>query len=204
MYSPQELYSLSHTSDELRARWNAQNLQLISTARDIERLEEEVQDRWQHRSVLTRLLIATASFLASYTHVLCYIVACIVLANSGGLIKLPLPLMVFFWATLSSPRPTKCKSVVVVGDQLLADLSSFSILGHNDFVHRADHPSPIPLPIQIVNLGRRGSGRRNVRISAGLRVGHPEGEEAGCGLGRRPAGLFVSASVHAAADWTVE
>lgn len=103
----QELYAVDQTTEELRTRWNAQKLHVVSSSKDIERLEEEVQDRWQQRSVLTKFLVAIMNFLASYTHVLCYIVACITHAHCGGLVTLPLPLLVFLWATLSSPRPSK-------------------------------------------------------------------------------------------------
>lgn len=95
-------------------RWNAHNLQIVSSAKDIDRLEEEVKDRWQHRSVFTKLLIAIVSFVVSYTHVLCYITACIAHAYCGGLITLPLPLMVFLWATLSSPRPPKLFWIIMI------------------------------------------------------------------------------------------
>ncbi|KAI6175042.1 Piezo-type mechanosensitive ion channel component 2 [Aphelenchoides bicaudatus] len=56
----------------------------------------------------------TPCFVVSYTHVLCYITACIAHAYCGGLITLPLPLMVFLWATLSSPRPPKLFWIIMI------------------------------------------------------------------------------------------
>lgn len=59
-------------------------------------------------------MIAFVCLLRSYTHVLCYILAVITQAINGGLITLPLPLMVFFWATLSSPRPPRLFWVIMI------------------------------------------------------------------------------------------
>lgn len=103
------MYAANQSTKDLRVEWEAQNLHLVSSTNDIVRLEEEVQGRWEQHSILTKFLNAFISFLASYTHVLCYIMACVVHAMGGGFITLPLPLMVLFWATLSSPRPPKSK-----------------------------------------------------------------------------------------------
>lgn len=66
-----------------------------------------MQGRWQRHSIFTKFFIALGSFFFSYTHVICYILACVTHGVRGGLITLPLPLMVFFWATLSNPRPPR-------------------------------------------------------------------------------------------------
>ena len=82
--------------------------QVVSTANDITRIEEASQARFEQRDVLTKFTISFISFLAAYTHLLCFVFACIAHAYSGGgLITLPLPLLVFFWGSLCNPRPPK-------------------------------------------------------------------------------------------------
>jgi hypothetical protein len=106
----QNLYAFNQSSAELRTEWNAQGLHLVSSTNDIARLEEEVQGEWQQQSIFTKFFIALLHYVCTYTHVLCYVAACVTHAVGGGLITLPLPAMVFFWATLSSPRPPKSKN----------------------------------------------------------------------------------------------
>lgn len=98
----------------LRNEWKAHGLHLVSSATDISRLENELHNQWQQRSILAQFCIALYNFIFTYTHVICYIMACIAHAVCGGLITLPLPMMVFFWATLSNPRPPKIFWIIMI------------------------------------------------------------------------------------------
>ncbi|KAI6204017.1 Piezo-type mechanosensitive ion channel component 2 [Aphelenchoides besseyi] len=108
------LYNIEERTDELRGEWRAQGQQMIGSAEEIGRAEDETQAKWQQKHAFGRFIISAASLLAAYTHVLCYICACIAHAYCGGLLTAPLPLMVFFWGTLSSPRPPKIFWVVMI------------------------------------------------------------------------------------------
>ncbi|KAK6054021.1 hypothetical protein COOONC_08473 [Cooperia oncophora] len=83
------------------------NLLLVQSEEDIQRMESAALTDWQQRSVLARLTNALGSCVAANTDLLCYVLAVLAHASGGGLITLPLPLMVFLWGTLSNPRPSK-------------------------------------------------------------------------------------------------
>ncbi|KAI6208737.1 Piezo-type mechanosensitive ion channel component 2 [Aphelenchoides besseyi] len=108
------LYNIEERTDELRGEWRAQGMQMVGSAEEIGRAEDETQAKWEQKHAFGRFIISAASLLAAYTHVLCYICACIAHAYCGGLITAPLPLMVFFWGTLCSPRPPKIFWVVMI------------------------------------------------------------------------------------------
>ncbi|KAI6204153.1 Piezo-type mechanosensitive ion channel component 2 [Aphelenchoides besseyi] len=108
------LYNTEERTNDLRYEWRAGGLQMIGTLEEIDKAEEGAQAKWEQRHSFGRFIISVASLVAAYTHVLCYICACIAHAYCGGLITLPLPLMVFFWGTLSSPRPSKVFWVVMI------------------------------------------------------------------------------------------
>ncbi|XGW30944.1 hypothetical protein V3C99_009703 [Haemonchus contortus] len=102
--------SLSDTSvrlTDLRHRMNMTDLLLVQSEGDIQRMESAALSDWQQRSVMARLMNALSSCVAANTDLLCYILAVLAHASGGGLITLPLPLMVFLWGTLSNPRPSK-------------------------------------------------------------------------------------------------
>jgi hypothetical protein len=82
-------------------------MQIISSVKDITSAENAAKTRWERRNVITKFVISYLNFLTAYSHILCYICACIAHAACGGLLTLPLPLMVLFWGTLSNPRPPK-------------------------------------------------------------------------------------------------
>lgn len=102
--------SLSDTSRRLtdvRQGMNMTNLLLVQNEHDIQRMESEALSDWQQRSVIARLTNALGSCIAANTDFICYLLAVLSHASGAGVITLPLPLMVFFWGTLSNPRPSK-------------------------------------------------------------------------------------------------
>ncbi|PAV90088.1 hypothetical protein WR25_25273 [Diploscapter pachys] len=99
---------------DLRDAINMSNLQLVSSENDIERMEREAKENWQARSVVGRLLTALGNSILANTDLLCYFLAILAQAMDGGIIDLPLPLMVFFWGTLSNPRPSKAFWVAMI------------------------------------------------------------------------------------------
>ncbi|KAI6200835.1 Piezo-type mechanosensitive ion channel component [Aphelenchoides besseyi] len=108
------LYNTEHTTDKLRSEWTARGMQMVSSAEDIGRVEEEAQARWEQRHVLAKFIISYVSFVTAYTHIVCFICACIAHAYCGGLVTLPLPLMVFLWGSLCNPRPPKVFWVAMI------------------------------------------------------------------------------------------
>ncbi|CAD5227623.1 unnamed protein product [Bursaphelenchus xylophilus] len=101
------LYDADQTTQNLRAEWKKRGLQIVASAEDVGRVEEEAQARWEQRHVVTKFVISYVSFITAYTHIVCYIFAVWAHAYCGGLITLPLPLMVFLWGSLCNPRPPK-------------------------------------------------------------------------------------------------
>ncbi|CAJ0601474.1 unnamed protein product [Cylicocyclus nassatus] len=102
--------SLSDTSRKLtdvRKGLDMTNLLLVQSEGDIQRMESAALTDWQQRSVLAKFVNAVGSFIAANTDLLCYLLAVLAHASGAGIITLPLPLMVFFWGTLSNPRPSK-------------------------------------------------------------------------------------------------
>lgn len=73
----------------------------------IVRLEDEVENCWQQRNVFLRFLSAAGHCIAAHTDVICYLLAIINHARCAGIISLPLPLLIFFWGSLTNPRPTE-------------------------------------------------------------------------------------------------
>ncbi|XP_015242628.1 PREDICTED: piezo-type mechanosensitive ion channel component 1 [Cyprinodon variegatus] len=72
----------------------------------IEELEQS-REFFNNQNRLLRLLIAVYNLLSANSELLCYLI--IVLNNvvSASVISLVLPMLVFLWAMLSAPRPTK-------------------------------------------------------------------------------------------------
>jgi hypothetical protein len=59
-------------------------------------------------------MIASGNCIAAHTDVLCYFLAIVAHATCCGLITLPLPMLVFFWGTLASPRPSRMFWIVMI------------------------------------------------------------------------------------------
>lgn len=72
----------------------------------IEELEQS-REFFSNQNRLLRLLVAVYNLLSANSELLCYFI--IVLNNvvSASVISLVLPILVFLWAMLSAPRPTK-------------------------------------------------------------------------------------------------
>ncbi|MEQ2169429.1 hypothetical protein GOODEAATRI_025200 [Goodea atripinnis] len=72
----------------------------------IEELEQS-REFYDNQNRLLRLLLAVYNLLSANSELLCYFI--IVLNNvvSASVISLILPMLVFLWAMLSTPRPTK-------------------------------------------------------------------------------------------------
>lgn len=102
--------SLSNTTmrlTDIRSQMDMPSLQVVQSESDIAKMESEAHSNFMQRSSLARLVNAIASCVAANTDIICYFLAVLCHAMGGGLITLPLPLMVFFWGTLSNPRPSK-------------------------------------------------------------------------------------------------
>ncbi|CAJ0959030.1 unnamed protein product, partial [Mesorhabditis belari] len=99
---------------DLQALVPLQQLQVVRTETDIEKLESEALGDWQKRSVFARLFNALGDCVNAHTDVICYVLAIMAHAYCAGLITLPLPLLVFFWGSLSNPRPSKMFWIVLI------------------------------------------------------------------------------------------
>ncbi|VDM61455.1 unnamed protein product [Angiostrongylus costaricensis] len=102
-----ELSNTSQRLTDLRQRMNISGLLLVQSEGDIQKMESAALNDWQQQSVLARFMNALGSCIAANTDLICYFLAVMAHASGAGVITLPLPLMVFFWGTLSNPRPSK-------------------------------------------------------------------------------------------------
>uniref|UniRef100_A0A1I7VVR8 Piezo-type mechanosensitive ion channel component n=1 Tax=Loa loa TaxID=7209 RepID=A0A1I7VVR8_LOALO len=110
----QPLVDASRSVLDVRQEFNQQNLRCVTSERDIERLEDEVENHWQQCNVFLRFLSAIGYCIAAHTDVICYLLAIINHARCAGIISLPLPLLIFFWGSLANPRPTKIFWIVMI------------------------------------------------------------------------------------------
>uniref|UniRef100_A0A914VHZ8 Piezo transmembrane helical unit domain-containing protein n=1 Tax=Plectus sambesii TaxID=2011161 RepID=A0A914VHZ8_9BILA len=90
------------------------SIRCVKSEEDIERMEEAAQRTWQDRNVFARFITALGSALASHTELICYFLVILNHARCSGVISLPLPLLVFFWGTLCSPRPPKLFWIILI------------------------------------------------------------------------------------------
>uniref|UniRef100_A0AC35U6K3 Piezo-type mechanosensitive ion channel component n=1 Tax=Rhabditophanes sp. KR3021 TaxID=114890 RepID=A0AC35U6K3_9BILA len=100
------LYDSKKTVSEIRKEWDKRKLYCVRSENDIVTMESLALTKWYDRNVVGRFLTAAGYCISAYTDILCYILAIIAHAQSG-LITMPLPLMVFLWGSLASPRPSK-------------------------------------------------------------------------------------------------
>ncbi|OZC09943.1 hypothetical protein X798_03049 [Onchocerca flexuosa] len=110
----QPLVDTSRSVLDVRQEFNQQNLCCVTSEKDIERLENEVENRWQQRNVFLRFLTAAGYCIAAHTDVICYLLAIINHARCAGIISLPLPLLIFFWGSLTNPRPTERFWIIMI------------------------------------------------------------------------------------------
>lgn len=69
---------------------------------------DEIEDfSEKEHSAFVELLMAIWFVILSNTDLVCYFMVFINQINSASLLALPLPFMVFFWGTLTIPRPSK-------------------------------------------------------------------------------------------------
>ncbi|KAK0399372.1 hypothetical protein QR680_003011 [Steinernema hermaphroditum] len=121
----ENLYDVWKPIVEIGREWERRDLHCVSSESDIERLENEAHDRWIQKKVVLRLLTAIGNWVAAHTDLLCYFMAIIAHARCCGLITMPLPLLVFFWGTLASPRPSKIFWVTMITYTQLVILLKF-------------------------------------------------------------------------------
>ncbi|CAG9533094.1 unnamed protein product [Cercopithifilaria johnstoni] len=110
----QPLMDASKSVLDVRQEFNQQNLRCVTSERDIERLENEVENCWQQRNVFLRFISSAGHCIAAHTDVICYLLAIINHARCAGVISLPLPLLIFFWGSLTNPRPTETFWIVMI------------------------------------------------------------------------------------------
>ncbi|KHN79281.1 Piezo-type mechanosensitive ion channel component 2 [Toxocara canis] len=109
------LFDVAQPLGGVREEFERKNLHCVTSESDIERLETEALEAWQQRNVFARLITACGHCIAAHTDILCYLFAIIDHARSAGLLTMPLPLLVFFWGSLASPRPAKMFWIVMIG-----------------------------------------------------------------------------------------
>ncbi|KHN73668.1 Piezo-type mechanosensitive ion channel component 2 [Toxocara canis] len=86
---------------------------LVNHAHDIVKYMDEVHRRWLRLPILWRLLSAFSSVVLSNTAFLCYCAIIVLHAQAACLLTLPLPLIIFFWAALSS-RPSYSVWIIII------------------------------------------------------------------------------------------
>lgn len=76
---------------------------------------DEIEDfSEKEHSAFVELLMAIWFVILSNTDLVCYFMVFINQINSASLLALPLPFMVFFWGTLTIPRPSKTFWVTLI------------------------------------------------------------------------------------------
>lgn len=99
-----------------------------------------------------KLVLAIWYIIMSRSEFLCYFVVFLNQIKSANMLSLPLPLMVFFWGSLSIPRPTKTFWVTVIAYTevivLLKCLFQFDIVVRNTERSTTD----VTLSIQETNV----------------------------------------------------
>uniref|UniRef100_A0A158R607 PIEZO domain-containing protein n=1 Tax=Syphacia muris TaxID=451379 RepID=A0A158R607_9BILA len=121
----QNLFDTKVPVESVREKFETSSLACVSCDSDIDRLEKDAMDNWQQKNVYSRIVIAIAYCISAHTDILCYIIAVIGHARCGGLISLVLPLLVFFWGTLATPRPPRIFWVVMIGYTQLCVITKF-------------------------------------------------------------------------------
>jgi len=78
------------------------------------RVEKQMQGHWLRSTALLRFLSSLFYLLLSHTELLCYFMIVLNQMASSSIISLPLPILLFFWGTLCSPRPPQRFWVTVI------------------------------------------------------------------------------------------
>uniref|UniRef100_A0AAF5DN64 Piezo-type mechanosensitive ion channel component n=1 Tax=Strongyloides stercoralis TaxID=6248 RepID=A0AAF5DN64_STRER len=100
------LYDSSKNLSELRDAIDNQQMHCVSNENDITTMEKEAHTHWSKRNPYIRFITALGNCISAHTDLLCFFMAIVAHANCGW-ITMPLPLMVLFWGSLASPRPSK-------------------------------------------------------------------------------------------------
>ncbi|CAD5219198.1 unnamed protein product [Bursaphelenchus okinawaensis] len=74
---------------------------------DVEKVQREAREAEKRIQPCCRFLLSIYSFISANTDSLCFVLAIVAHAYGGGMITMPLPLMIFFWGSLSNPRAEK-------------------------------------------------------------------------------------------------
>ncbi|XP_074025276.1 piezo type mechanosensitive ion channel component isoform X1 [Leptinotarsa decemlineata] len=113
-----------------------------------------------------RLMLAIWYTVLSRSEILCYFVIFLNQTRNSNFISLPLPLMVFFWGSLTIPRPTKTFWVTIIAYTevivLLKCLFQFDIMPGNTMRSKTEYTSTISennpfYPPTIIGLRRMDS-----------------------------------------------
>lgn len=67
------------------------------------RLEDEAHNRWEQRNIFARYITAVGNCISAHTDIICYCFAVFVHAYTAGLLTLPLPALVHFFANVVAP-----------------------------------------------------------------------------------------------------
>ncbi|KJH44345.1 hypothetical protein DICVIV_09614 [Dictyocaulus viviparus] len=147
----QELSDTSQRLTDLRENMDMTELLLVQNEGDIQKMEYAALSDWQQRSVMARLMKALGSCVAANTDLISYFLAVMAHASGAGVITLPLPLMVFFWGTLSNPRPSKFFWVAMIAYTEFVVAFSF-FLSHRKFLE-----SIFAIPIKVLGVQRQSN-----------------------------------------------
>ncbi|XP_025831153.1 piezo-type mechanosensitive ion channel component [Agrilus planipennis] len=103
-----------------------------------------------------RLCLAIWYIILSHSDILCYFMIFLYQIKSATFLSLPLPLMVFLWATLNIPRPAKTFWVTVIAYLvvvvLIKCIFQFDIFHWNDDLEIKSYPF---YPPRIIGIERR-------------------------------------------------
>uniref|UniRef100_A0AC35U715 Piezo_RRas_bdg domain-containing protein n=1 Tax=Rhabditophanes sp. KR3021 TaxID=114890 RepID=A0AC35U715_9BILA len=129
------LYDCRKSISDIRKEWDMKKLYCVRNESDIIKMENLALTKWNDRNVIGRFLTAAGFCVSAYTDILCYILAIVAHAKCG-LITMPLPLMVFCWGTLASPRPSKlfwiCMIAYTQAVIILKFVVQFGEMGNED------------------------------------------------------------------------
>uniref|UniRef100_A0A0N4Z9J9 Piezo-type mechanosensitive ion channel component n=1 Tax=Parastrongyloides trichosuri TaxID=131310 RepID=A0A0N4Z9J9_PARTI len=107
------LYNSSMEINEIQKAFASQSMHCVTNENDVTSMEKAAHEHWSKRNPYIRFITALGNCISAHTDLLCYFMAIVAHANCGW-ITMPLPLMVFFWGSLASPRPSKKFWIVMI------------------------------------------------------------------------------------------
>ncbi|VEN64252.1 unnamed protein product, partial [Callosobruchus maculatus] len=122
-------------------------------------IHPEVEELSQYdQPTIVRLLLAIWYIVMSRSEILCYSVIFLNQMKTSTLITLPLPMMVFFWGSLTIPRPSKTFWVTIIAYTevivLLKCIFQFDILQGGSSVMSSVDADPL-MPTKLLGLYRK-------------------------------------------------